>query len=194
MDDLIKVLNCLIDEHWQISTKWQNIGNRMNFKNKTVSSIAKEMELYDTIFGYHFFLKKNYQDLLKIKSTNLQSSTLEMRIKKQNSIEDKIRIYAEKNNGKIQLLKCLNDIFGVRLILERDFSHEEILDLVSKFHPQLKCIDSSKGDYIASHIYFKHDNYSLQWELQVWSKNNEKANKMSHNRYKQQYARWETNF
>ena len=56
----------------------------------------------------------------------------------------------------------------------------------------LKCIDSSKEvGYTATHIYFQNDNYSFPWELQVWDKSHEKSNIESHERYKQEYIKWE---
>ena len=56
----------------------------------------------------------------------------------------------------------------------------------------LKCIDSSKDvGYIATHIYFKKDNYSFPWELQIWDKTHENSNIMLHEQYKQDYIKWE---
>ena len=58
-------------------------------------------------------------------------------------------------------------------------------------YSDLKCINSSKDEYNATHIYFKKDNYTFQWELQVWNKVDEANNINSHERYKQDYVKWE---
>ena len=55
----------------------------------------------------------------------------------------------------------------------------------------MKCIDSSKKAYKATHIYFKQDNWNFQWELQIWNKENEINNINSHEKYKQGYVKWE---
>ena len=54
-----------------------------------------------------------------------------------------------------------------------------------------KLINFIQEEYRATHIYFKQDNYNFQWELQVWNKNNELNNIKSHNKYKQDYVKWE---
>lgn len=40
-------------------------------------------------------------------------------------------------------------------------------------------------------VYFKEDNFSFQWELQVWNKEDEENNINSHKKYKQDYTKWE---
>lgn len=59
-------------------------------------------------------------------------------------------------------------------------------------YPNLKCINSTKGKYVATHIYFGNDdNTKFQWELQLWSKENLESNLLSHAKYKQDYIKWE---
>lgn len=56
----------------------------------------------------------------------------------------------------------------------------------------LKCIDSTKGEYVAIHIYFGNDdNTKFQWELQVWDEKHEISNLDSHACHKQGYTKWE---
>lgn len=119
------------------------------------------------------------------------SSKLEFRIKKENSVEQKLDNYLRKaQKGKVPMSKTLNDLFGLRLIAE-ETTHHEINDFIASNFENLKCIDSSKGDYKATHIYFNYNNNTFQWELQVWSKENETSNKTSHSKYKQSYTIWE---
>ena len=46
---------------------------------------------------------------------------------------------------------------------------------------------------MATHIYFqglRGDNFSFPWELQIWSKSDEKKNIDSHYKHKQSYKEW----
>lgn len=52
-------------------------------------------------------------------------------------------------------------------------------------------LDSSKQDYRAIHLYFKKDNYSFPWELQIWNECDSERNLISHKKYKQEYTAWE---
>lgn len=54
-----------------------------------------------------------------------------------------------------------------------------------------RCIDSSKGEYRATHLYFRDGNYTFPWELQIWGSCDEKSNLISHKKYKQEYITWE---
>lgn len=65
------------------------------------------------------------------------------------------------------------------------------MEFINMRHENLKCIDSSKKEYKATHIYFKQDNFNFQWELQIWNKIDEVNNIISHEKYKQDYAKWE---
>ena len=54
-----------------------------------------------------------------------------------------------------------------------------------------KCIKSYRKDYKATHIYFRQGNFNFQWELQIWNKEDEINNINSHEKYKQDYIKWE---
>jgi len=75
-----------------------------------------------------------------------------------NSIEYKLNNYIKNHNeGEEPINKCFNDIFGIRIVLENNIKYDEIKEFVDNKYDYLKCIDSSKGDYVATHIYFKSD-------------------------------------
>ncbi len=114
------------------------------------------------------------------------------RVKNRNSIEYKIKNYIENHeNGKITINKCLNDLFGIRIICKDQIDFSQINHLVKEKYDKLKCIDSSKIEYKATHIYFKQSNFEFQWELQLWNEDDEINNIRSHEKYKQDYVRWE---
>lgn len=84
-------------------------------------------------------------------------------------------------------------MFGIRIIFEEEICHEQIEKFITHNFPKLKCIDSAKGDYVATHIYFgKGDSHNFQWELQIWDKKHVKQNFTSHEKYKQGYTKWES--
>ena len=113
-------------------------------------------------------------------------------VKNRNSIEYKIKNYIENHeNGKITINKCLNDLFGIRIICKDQIDFSQINHLVKEKYDKLKCIDSSKIEYKATHIYFKQSNFEFQWELQIWNEDDEINNIRSHEKYKQDYVRWE---
>lgn len=120
------------------------------------------------------------------------SCVVDTRIKARNSIEYKIyRYIQEHSDGEIPINKCFNDLFGIRIICEEKLTNKQVSELIKNKFKNLKCIDSSKKDYKATHIYFKQDNFNFQWELQVWNKEDEINNINSHEKYKQDYVKWE---
>lgn len=81
--------------------------------------------------------------------------------------------------------------FGIRIICKDSLDFRLLKDYFIKQYPNLKTIDSSKKNYKALHIYFKKDNYSFPWELQIWNQIDEINNIDSHEKYKQDYVNWE---
>ena len=54
-----------------------------------------------------------------------------------------------------------------------------------------RCINSSKDEYRAVHLYFRAGNYAFPWELQIWNERDANTNLVSHKAYKQDYVIWE---
>ena len=78
------------------------------------------------------------------------------------------------------------------MIFETEINYKLLKEYIETKFPKLKCIESSRGDYYAIHIYFGNDdNFKFQWELQLWDKKHEKINLESHAKYKQDYTKWE---
>ena len=105
---------------------------------------------------------------------------ISQRIKAENSIQDKIRRYkTRKEQGKIPIKKCLNDLFGVRLIGPGRLGKQELDQFLGENlkHRKLSCKDSSKNGYRALHVYIMKDNLCFPWELQIWCNEDEENNK-----------------
>lgn len=196
MEDLDTLIDFIQTEYIELTQKWEQsiYYSKINLKNNSVCDILENKEILDTIVNYREFINENnIQLLMDFKQFNTDKSKVNIRTKAKNSIEYKIKNYIQNHeNGKVPINKCFNDLFGIRIICEHELSNKEITSLVENKYDNLKCIDSSKKNYKATHIYFKKDNFSFQWELQVWNKSDETTNINSHEKYKQDYVRWES--
>ncbi len=113
------------------------------------------------------------------------------------SILDKIKRYNWNPRllGNTPLNRCLNDIFGARIIVQCTIPVLDIINYVHDKHPGLKVLDSSKTEdgevrYVATHIYFKESNHHYPWELQIWSAEQSDMNYEFHKEHKEAYVKW----
>ena len=194
-----------------VSCKWlKHLGDSgvsaINLKAKKVSDIMNDSRIREAVMEYRAYL--NDIDLNNLfRHDSAPDFVICYRIKMQNSIEDKILRYSSEElhqNGKVPINKCLNDLFGVRVVADVTISHDDIQSFINSKYGHLRCIDSSKDvqdpinhpniQYIATHIYYKgrNDNRLFPWELQIWSKGNRSMNDESHRLYKQDYIEWES--
>ena len=191
VEDLIYFIQ---NEYISFNEKWQQsiYYSKINLKNNLVYKLVDNEELLNCIFNYREFINENnIQLLMDFKEYN-NKAKINVRTKTKNSIEFKIdRYIKEHENGEIPISKCLNDLFGIRIICDENIKFEEIKRFIEQKYPILKCINSSKKECIATHIYFKQDNLSFPWELQIWNKEDEISNIISHEKYKQGYVKWE---
>jgi hypothetical protein len=194
LDQLICFIN---NEYLKINKEWGNsiYYKKINLKKNIVSNIYNKKEILDEIFNYRKFINERNIEIIKnIKKLKIENNIITARAKTQNSIEYKIKKYNSEekyNYGKEPINKCLNDLFGIRIILSNYIEYRDIETFAEKNYQQLKCINAAKQEYIATHIYFKENNYIFPWELQIWCKDKEKSNINSHAKYKQDYTKWE---
>lgn len=197
---MLEELNILLDsikaQYKQLYLEWKQseLYVPINQKKKLVKDIKNDNEILNVILDYRLFLNENHLDIkIAFDKLNLQSE-VNSRVKAQNSIEFKINNYMTDKHeyGEVALNKCLNDLYGIRIIFNENVEYNDIKTFIDeKYNGKLKCYDASKGDYVATHIYFKEDNYSFQWELQIWDVAHYKSNIVSHEHYKQDYTKWE---
>ena len=183
-------------QHEAISFEWDNyclVNNITSFNQKKVQVIdlQKNAALSRVVEAYVRFVAENNQEC----NTYLDERDVRYRIKTANSVNSKIAKYINSNaeQGRVPVFKCLNDIFGARIITKEHYDYEIISAFFNKNFPKLKCVPSIKNGYNATHIYFKTDNFHFQWELQIWSVEHEAANVASHMKHKEAYAKWEEN-
>ncbi len=194
------IVNLLIEQFLKKNTLWINHPNyiKVNLKSNLVKDVYIRENLIKAIRRYQIFLLESTVDLNFTLENKYRAIC---RIKTPNSIEDKIKRYnlSPHEYGEIPLFKCLNDLFGARIVLDGNLNFEEICNFLKNKddfrdrNVQLRCNDASKNGYKATHVYFKKcgDNSAFPWELQIWSAEDEENNIKSHKKYKQEYTKWE---
>ena len=196
MEELKQIIIFIRDKYDKISNEWENNSEyiSLNMQKYQVKDIYNNDKILAYILNYRNFINEKATEIIdSIKLLNTTNIVI-CRVKALNSIQYKIENY-EKNheNGKIPIRKCLNDLFGIRLISEEEITFETIKEFLNKNFPELKCIHSKKEQYDAVHIYFGNDNNKkFQWELQLWDKLHEESNYISHAKHKQGYTKWES--
>lgn len=193
MSDTLVVLSKLIDtiseEYLYFSQKFiQKVNmSKYNLRKLNIGNIMRDdYFLHELIPGYLKFsailMEKIEYDFLDY----LLDFDFSYRVKSQKTTYDKIRQYSyrEKSLGGISVNKSLNDLVGFRIILaDIEKNLDGIRDLLT-----LKCddkklfrfIDCDVGGYHAIHCYFKINNYSFPWELQIWDSANKADNFFAH--------------
>lgn len=181
------IINCIQETYNDTNLAWAEFrAETVNLKKTLVCDIeSNELAQYYIVYynlflsyiNVHFNVTSVYPDV-------------RARVKTVNSFSDKIDKYNKKHeNGKIPINKCLNDLLGFRIILTESYDFNSIMDFIKEsFGDKYKCIDASKLSYKAVHVYFRGDNYSFPWELQIWNAEDERSNIESHNIYKQEYT------
>ena len=186
---LEQLIDFIQNEYMEFNKKWQKSDyyTKVNLKNNQVCNLLENEKMLNTILNYREFINENNVQLsFRFRQFNNEKAKVSTRAKTKNSIEYKIKNYIENHEGgRVPINKCFNDLFGIRIIYTEKITNSEIKEYVENRFKNLKCIDSSK------HIYFKEDNFSFQWELQVWDKIDEINNINSHEKYKQDYVKWE---
>lgn len=197
LEELGNLINFIQTEYTEFNEKWQNsiYYTKVNLKKNEIRDLQKNEKIMEAIINYREFINRNNVQLsIDFQKFNSQKAQISIRVKALNSIEQKIKYFMEKEEvGKVQINKCFNDLFGIRMVCTEELTYEQILEYINDNYKNLKCIDSTKKneEYFATHIYFKKDNFNFQWELQIWNKSNEVDNKNAHEKYKQGYIKWE---
>ena len=193
-DELKDLIDYIQGEYVKINNEWMlSSSTKVNLKKAQVSDIDIDGAIYQSITDYVQLLNDRSAEVT-LQLSFVCGCKVTARVKALNSIEFKIQNYKTERHefGRVPINKCINDLFGFRIILDTPLSYEDIQNFVDTTYPgKYRCIDSSKYDYKAVHLYFKQDNRSFPWELQIWNCCNVEGNFTSHKTYKQEYTTWE---
>ena len=209
--EIENLLNITINKYLSISHSITDEEGFEPINIHSVNIVEYSFNLADSGTKYFSFMHalSDYRDMLMKEGmvsfiiTNLDNFKLriEGRVKNFNSISSKIEyyVYLKDERGEIPIYKCLNDLYGLRAIIDDSMQLSDLYACVSKICSsilpdgkiKIRVIDSSKNEYNAVHVYIRKDNYSLPWEIQFWLKKDDRKNRISHKRYKQTYTTWE---
>ncbi len=196
LDKIVTLIKDIQEYYDTIYVEWMKdySGSELcNLRKKQVKDIRKDVEIYNEIVKYRAFLNEKTIITFPFQDKDWFDGTMTARVKAQNSIESKIDGYVRRNEkGEIPINKCLNDLFGIRIIIPTEMDCLAIREYVRICLPGYKVIDSSKGEYKAVHVYFMKSNMYFPWELQIWRECDVEINYASHETYKQEYTAWES--
>lgn len=114
-----------------------------------------------------------------------------IRVKRYDTVAKKLKAKSieEQFHGEYHIEKVINDLMGFRIILP------EVNQRITDINNMLECYKQesiisryyTRNDdkYRATHCYFKKDNRTLPWELQIWDVEDKKSNVRSHRRHEQ---------
>ena len=141
------------------------------------------------ILSYRLNLHEAINDYLAFADT--QNIDFFYRVKTAESIYDKVNRYLARQN-QYPVNNILNDIFGARVILpSADVTNimEKLDDWKTDYSLKNWYLRDIDG-YIGVHVYFKNaSNFYYPWELQIWDKNDAKANIVNHQLYKRNFVK-----
>lgn len=193
-DDLSKLIAAMQNQYNYICNIWKTkTQTTINLKKKLVSDIKKDNNMLNSIKTYQMFIERYFPRIFfSLDAIEYKNSEIFGRVKTRNSIEYKIDNYCKNHeNGKIPIKKCLNDLLGIRIIIDDDFAYSQVCHYIEDNFSEYKYTDSSKNSYTAVHVYFENGNKFFPWELQIWAKKDKQNNILSHNIYKEGYTEWE---
>lgn len=165
----------------------------INFKRRRIRELdlsnSSGLELMLYVVLYRTYIAKSFPSsiLMYFDSIGIRRS----RIKEKISLMDKIYkniVYDQNKTSYIYITRCINDIFGARVIVDQIADAEGLINDIAKEFPNLRVTDATKATgYKAIHIYTNPTKGSLPWELQIWQACDEENNTNLHAVYKRGY-------
>ena len=190
MDKIREQVDIFIGLHSAIQDFWfqkleNNAKERLNFNKLKVKNYI--LDILEYIYNYRNTLSLYAPFLNEILNNCNISRT---RIKEMLSMDQKVKNYMlGELHGEVIFNKCLNDIFGARIIIKDDIDFKILSQyLRDEFKDKIKLTDADKVvGYKARHIYVRSAPGHFQWEMQIWHECDEKRNVELHEQYKRGY-------
>ena len=203
--DALRIIRNIVEEtmemHERYSEEWRQYAKEhgislFNQKSNKVIQLKNNEAMFDAVQEYLLFLSEKSE--LNLVESGTEGYILNQRVKQFNSVVEKIEDYCNyrSEKGKVDISKCLNDLFGRRIVIDCDsLTHEDVCSIIDNNKEHLTCIKrdvpGKDTHYVATHIYFKIDNKTFRWELQVWKESDAKSNQISHATHRYKYKKWE---
>ncbi|WP_352417584.1 hypothetical protein [Clostridium tertium] len=202
--DYYSILKYINKNYTNYCVDWlSKVENKLNLKKLQIRDIYTSditqsqgvpIEFEKYMYSFMKGLDSLYMDILfDIESLVNLSDKVKFigRVKKQESIADKIYRKTKEQGGTFPVNKYLNDLLGFRVI---DPSYKNnihiIKELVNSYNENNVSIMGKfrqNNGYEGYHIYLKHSNNTFPIEVQIWDKDKEHSNMQHHKVYKQEY-------
>lgn len=193
IQNTIEVMN---DMHIKFSTRFYNQEDFKSIKWRNLKKIYVSNALENDFFMQNFLLKyqksilsfdfDSYLLPIGLEVPKEDNSILRYRSKLMDTTVKKMEQYArrEQEIGTIPVYKCLNDLFGARLVLKNvNKETDKINNLLiqNKVNKKLKWYYYRNQDgYKSYQCYFQMNNKVLPWELQIWDSKDRQNNIQAH--------------
>lgn len=201
LDQIEEIVHVVSDDYISFNKKFIS-DNQLN--NSLAELLVTDVYLYQQAQFNQKYLKLLTCDLVQLRSYNFEKSLgclsqspsydFQYRVKDSTSMINKLQHYAYlsdvKSEGKKFLMKCLNDLFGCRIVCNLDTN----LDKIEKWLQDHKRIQNGSQityyyrdvqGYQGLHCYIKYyqRNLTLPWEIQFWDSKNEITNYQLHEKH-----------
>lgn len=191
-DSLIKLVNDILEIHENIEKSWLDYLNKesiktINFNSVKVYEISQDNETLAYIRRYINFINKQAALITPCFDYSILDRT---RVKDPLSVKQKLESYCnKKEKGRIKTHKCLNDLFGFRVVVDDPIDCEILTKELQEIFPsEIIITNSSKLDgYKAVHVYTPAANGHFKWELQIWDRESYDLNISLHESHKRKY-------
>lgn len=202
------IINIIHEEHNNSTKTWlEKQEKTYNLANKNISDVYTlnkneeyiEPEFKAYMSSYIKILDELYMKIM-LRINEECNLIIRGRVKSTESINLKMSKKAKQDNGKFSINRCLNDLLGLRII---DSNYNKNIDILESYLDELKDnqkirirhLNRENKEYRAYHIYFRGlDNKYFPVELQIWDKDNEQTNLVSHEMYKKEYTTWSDDY
>lgn len=191
--------------HQKVSTQYT--GQTMNLKKIKVCDVVDESgnvkdDFLECLINYRQYLQLGAFQIERMQFEKLVTEEMEesgffeerpivnTRVKAINSIYEKLNRYRNRidNNGvagEYEIKKCLNDLFGIRFILDNAAINQSVLSALKDERKISRYYLRNKEGYVGLHIYMNNGSNSyFPWEIQIWNSRDRKANQYSHKVHK----------
>lgn len=201
IENYIRIFEIISFEYKKYCESWsQKISYSINLKRKCVSDIFNINNGMDEEFK--IYMDSFIDGLTELYFNIISRIGIEVgidvrgRVKEPQSIIDKLNKKNIEADGKYPIIKCLNDLLGIRIIDKRYKDNIcIIIEYLDSSEYKVRHMERNNNGYSGYHVYFRlEQNIYFPIELQIWDLENEQNNIASHILYKQGYIGWEEKY
>ena len=175
IDIIDKLIDDILEDKKAFGEEFNvNALGAYNLRKTSFSDIINDDEFVHHIIPNYISKLKSFIDQEQLLVFWLSKYDFQYRVKNPDTVFLKIKQYSEreKEKGKLQLKKSLNDLFGIRIILPGIISNKNNILLFLEREKENQKISRyylrEDGNYCGIHCYFAKDNFTFPWELQIW--------------------------